>query len=107
MTIPYHSTKEIRDSKLSLEELFKRSINALAYPNGNYTNREIKYLQESGYKCALTTEPGFNDLHTDPFKMKRLAMKDHSNIYEIIVRVSGLWGGVKKVKNRLLSNNID
>ena len=100
------SYKEIYLSKKNLEKKLKKNIIAIAYPNGVYTYRELRNVKGAGYKCALTTEPGYNNNKTELFKLKRLGIQDNSNINEIIVRSSGMWGFLKKIK-KLIINEID
>lgn len=101
------SEKEIRCSKINLEERLNMPIYAIAYPNGMYSDREISYAKNSGYKCAVTTEPGLNSRATNPYRIKRLGVQDNSELDEIIIRTTGLWGQIKKVKRLLLPEAID
>src|ERR1035441_10495319 len=50
--------EEILKSKIILERDYQLNINALAYPNGDYTNREIVICKSAGYKCAITVDAG-------------------------------------------------
>lgn len=86
---------EIVESKNKLEKEFKLDIYAIAFPNGDYTEREIEYCKSAGYKCAITVDYGFNTKNTDPFKLKRLSVNDTEDLNELIVKSSGLWGWVK------------
>ena len=88
---------EICNSKLELENKFGIKINAIAFPNGNYTEREISYAKNSGYDCALTVDFGFNDVSTDPYRLKRICLSDNSSVDELIVKVSGVWGFFKSL----------
>jgi len=88
---------EILESKVELEEKFGLSIYALAYPNGDYSAREVAVAEASGYRCALTLEPGFNSRTTPPFQLKRTCISDDAGLDELIVKASGLWGFLKNV----------
>src|SRR5215467_9038265 len=57
---------EIVESKKTLEREHGLKVYALAYPNGDYSNRDVGLLQEAGYTCGLTLDTGFNDFETDP-----------------------------------------
>ncbi|MBD3627951.1 polysaccharide deacetylase family protein [Cyclobacterium sp.] len=81
---------EITESKIALEKKLKNPINAIAYPNGNFTKREINFAKEAGYLCGLTVNPGFNSIQSDPFKLRRLDPNDTQNINELIVKSSGI-----------------
>ena len=86
------SAYEITQSKVDLERKFNLDINTIAYPNGDYSQREIEIARKAGYRCALTVTPGYNTAESDPFTLKRISTNDTTNMDEFIVRVSGLWG---------------
>ncbi|MDN7025652.1 polysaccharide deacetylase family protein [Methanoculleus sp. FWC-SCC1] len=86
---------EIFISKQMLERDYNLDINAIAYPNGNYSDRDIQLCMDAGYEFGLTTEFGFNTYNTDPFRLKRLSVNDTDDINELIVRVSGFWAFLK------------
>lgn len=80
---------EIFQSKKDIEMDYGFKINAIAYPNGDYTEREIQLCKKAGYLIALTTELGYNTNKTDPFKIKRLDSNDTEDMNEFIVKSSG------------------
>jgi peptidoglycan/xylan/chitin deacetylase (PgdA/CDA1 family) len=82
---------EIFHCKKTLEQTFGLPVNALAYPNGDYSLRDIELLKAAGYSCAITVDFGFNNLHTDPYRLKRLSIDDTDNTDAICVKASGLW----------------
>lgn len=93
----YHEAyDEISKSKKILENEYNLSINAIAYPNGDYSDRDIQLCIATGYEYGLTTDFGFNTNSTDPYRLKRLSVNDTDNINELIVRTSGAWGFIKK-----------
>ncbi|MDN3686562.1 polysaccharide deacetylase family protein [Cyclobacterium jeungdonense] len=81
---------EITESKSALEKKLKKPINAIAYPNGSFTKREVHFTKKAGYKCGLTVKPGFNSIRSNPFELKRLDPNDSRNINELIVKSSGI-----------------
>ena len=95
----YEAKEEILKSKLILERDYQLNINALAYPNGDYTNREIVICKSAGYKCAITVDAGYNTINSDLFRLKRLSVNDTTDINELIVKASGLWGFIKEFFN--------
>jgi peptidoglycan/xylan/chitin deacetylase (PgdA/CDA1 family) len=86
---------EIVGSKEALESEHGLKIYALAYPNGDYSDREVELLQNAGYTCGLTLDAGFNDSQTDPFRLRRVALPDDAGLNEVIVKTSGLWTFLK------------
>jgi len=86
---------EISLSKTYLEERYSLNITGFAYPNGDYSKREVEIVRATGYKYALTTTPGYNTTKTDLFKLRRFSVNDSTNPDEIVVKSSGMWGIVK------------
>ncbi len=83
--------EEIFGSKEKLENEYALNINTIAYPNGDYSDRDIRLSREAGYTHGVTVDAGFNTIHTDPFKLKRLSMNDSCTLDELIVKASGVW----------------
>lgn len=91
------SYTEIKHSKTELESKLAHKIYAIAFPNGAYSDREIKFVQDAGYRCSLTTQIGFNSLTEDKFRLKRIDILDTANANEVIVKASGAWHLLKTV----------
>jgi peptidoglycan/xylan/chitin deacetylase (PgdA/CDA1 family) len=88
---------EISNSKSQLEDKFGLRIIALAYPNGDYSPREIAAAKQGGYKCALSLDLGFNSRTTPAFQLKRICINDDAGLDELFVKASGLWGFLKNL----------
>jgi peptidoglycan/xylan/chitin deacetylase (PgdA/CDA1 family) len=88
------AAEEIIGSKQALEDEYGFEIRALAYPNGDYSEREISFARRAGYEYALTADVGFNRGRTDPFRLKRIGIDDHDGIDELLVKACGLWGWI-------------
>jgi len=86
---------EISGCKTELEQKFGLGVYALAYPNGDYSQREVEIARDAGYECALTLDAGFNTVETDLFRLKRIPMFDKADLNEMIVKSSGLWEFIK------------
>lgn len=82
---------EIAGSKAELERRFGVRAVALAYPNGDYAERDAALAREAGYACALTIDGGYNDRGTDAFRLRRLSISDAATDSEVVVKASGLW----------------
>lgn len=63
---------ELQESKKQLETNLSDTIRYFAYPNGNYDDRTIHYLKETGYEAAVTTEEGFVAPTDNPYLLKRI-----------------------------------
>jgi peptidoglycan/xylan/chitin deacetylase (PgdA/CDA1 family) len=82
---------QINDCKKDLEQRHNLKIYALAYPNGNYSPRELDMVRKIGFDCALTLDGGFNDGETDLLRLRRIPLPDDASINELLVKTSGLW----------------
>ena len=90
------ASAEIRQSKEDLEREYGLDIYALAFPNGDHTEREIAMASEAGYECAVTIEAGFNAQDADLFRLKRLGLTDDADVSELLVKTSGLWNCLRR-----------
>jgi len=91
---------EIFNSKKVLEDNYNFYINAISYPNGDYSDRDINICKKAGYTCGLTVDYGFNSFNTDLFRLKRISVNDTDNIDELIVKASGVWAFFKTRNGR-------
>jgi len=87
--------REIEHCKTMLENDFGLRINALAYPNGDYSDRDIALLQNSGYDFGLTVDFGFNTVQTPPYRIKRLSIDDNDTLDVLVLKSSGVWAFLK------------
>lgn len=87
---------ELDKSKYLLENDYNIKINALSYPNGDYSNREIKISKNLGYECGITVDPGYNSSSSNLFKLKRFSVNDTCDINELAVKSSGFYSLFKK-----------
>lgn len=92
--------REIGASKHILENDYSLKINAIAYPNGECSARDIELCKKAGYKCGITVDFGFNGIDSDIFRLKRLSMNETDNIDELCVRASGVWRIFQKIMQR-------
>ncbi|MBK6905429.1 MAG: polysaccharide deacetylase family protein [Saprospirales bacterium] len=83
--------EEIAGSKRDLEEEYGLEINTLAFPHGNYSERDLDILKQAGFQYAITVDYGFNTLQTDPFRLKRLSIDDSGDIDLLSLKASGVW----------------
>jgi peptidoglycan/xylan/chitin deacetylase (PgdA/CDA1 family) len=83
--------EEIFTSKQILEKEYGLNINSIAYPNGDYSDRDIALAKEAGYQCGVTVDFGYNTPDADLFRLKRLSVNDTANLDELAVKASGVW----------------
>jgi peptidoglycan/xylan/chitin deacetylase (PgdA/CDA1 family) len=87
---------EIADSKRDLESRLGSPIYAFAYPNGSYSERDARLVEQAGYSCALTLDRGSNDERTPLFRLKRIPVPDDASVDEVVVKASGLWARIER-----------
>ncbi len=87
------SKYEIVHSKEKLESWINKEVTHFAYPNGDYTNREISFLNRFGYTIAFSTEQTFitRQKLENPFCLPRLMLVESSTFEENICRMVGAW----------------
>lgn len=51
-----------------------RAKDVFAYPFGLFTDRNVEFLREKGFKLAFTSDDGLNEKGTDPLLLKRNAI---------------------------------
>jgi len=93
------SLEEIRKSKYDLKKLLNKEFNHFSFPNGDYSNREIKYLRKLGYLTSRTCDIGWNYLNTNPFLLKTCLITDSASITMLKAQISGVTGFLRYFKN--------
>lgn len=96
------AVREITGSKRQLEERYGLEIYAFAYPNGDYSERDVELTKQAGFACAVTTKHGFADGSTDLWRLPRVAISDHGCVSEAIVAASGVWFHLRVPLQRIL-----
>jgi len=91
---------EIAGSKTDLEQLYGLPIYAIAYPNGDYSRRDVELAKAAGYTCALTIDGGYNTTDTDLFRLQRIPVDDQADANELIVKASGFWDMIQTALGR-------
>jgi peptidoglycan/xylan/chitin deacetylase (PgdA/CDA1 family) len=94
------SRAEIEGSRKRLLDMTGRPVYAICWPNGDYSEREIIYARKAGYLCGLTGDNGYMKPADDPFRIKRISINDTRDINEFAVRLTGLWGYIKGLRNK-------
>jgi peptidoglycan/xylan/chitin deacetylase (PgdA/CDA1 family) len=89
---------EIARSRRELERKLETTINAFAYPNGSYGEREALLTRDAGYECGLTMDPGFNREATPLYGLKRFAVPDDCGVHELALRACGMWALLRHVR---------
>lgn len=84
---------ELKKSKEVLEGWINTSIATFAYPNGDYSEREINYLKKFGYSLAYTTKPLplTKQAIQNQYELPRFNVFEGVSKNEAICRMLGIW----------------
>jgi peptidoglycan/xylan/chitin deacetylase (PgdA/CDA1 family) len=88
---------EIGESKKELERLLNKPICHFAYPNGDYTNREIDMVKNAGYFSGRTIRFGMVHKSSDPFTLPAIEVDDTASINVLCAELLGFNAIIKKV----------
>ena len=90
--------EEIKGSKDYLGKLLNKEIKHFCYPNGDYTDREIEYLKNCGYKSARTLDVGWNDVNSDQYRLKTIGVEDDASINIFCGQINGFFGYLRYLR---------
>jgi peptidoglycan/xylan/chitin deacetylase (PgdA/CDA1 family) len=63
---------ELQTSKKRLETALSREVENFCYPNGSFNAQVRRSVENAGYKCAVTTNYGFNEKQTNQLALNRI-----------------------------------
>jgi len=92
------SANEITGAKKIIEGWTAKPVTHFAYPNGDYTQREMTTLANNGYTMAFTTNQRYitpGDLK-QPYTLPRLLILEDASFEENICRMMGVWKKKRK-----------
>lgn len=81
---------ELVESRHALEEGLGQTVDLLAYPNGkdgDYDERTMGFVEQAGYRAAITTRAGFAGSDASPFAMRRVLVTPHTNVGDLLAKV--------------------
>ncbi len=87
---------EIKESKSALNAFVPEMVH-FAFPNGDYSNREVDYLTNCNFISARTTDIGFVGKGSDPMKLKIVGISDDAGICKLRVQLSCLFGWILSI----------
>ncbi len=79
--------REVRESKLRLEDLVGDAVKCFAYPSGRVDARVRAAVAEAGYTSALAVGEGLN-LWGDPFLMPRINISSRDSMANFALKVT-------------------
>ena len=95
---PRQRLEEVVNSKETIERELRQPCRTFSYPNGgvgDFGDTDRRVLRQVGYAGAATQIPGFNNLATDPFALRRINIgRGHTRLV-FTAQLSGLWQQIK------------
>lgn len=97
---PPEQKTEILGSKEELEKLLNIEVDHFAYPVGGFDETSKKFVKESGYKSASTTNRGSDRLNNDLFEINRIRFSNKDSSEPILwMKLSGYYNVFRKLKS--------
>ncbi len=90
----------IHNSKIDIEKNIGRRVAHFCYPAGSYNGVVIDKVIDCGYESAVTIIHGFNDEHSDLYKLKRILSGEQFLLFKS--SVSGSYNLARRIKAILL-----
>jgi poly-beta-1,6-N-acetyl-D-glucosamine N-deacetylase len=84
---------ELQLSRQKLESWIGKEVTSFAYPNGDFSPREIRILAELNFRHAFSTQHQYltPDLLKENFNLPRFGFLENASFAENICRMVGLW----------------
>jgi peptidoglycan/xylan/chitin deacetylase (PgdA/CDA1 family) len=83
-------SNEIKGSVERLEELLGMPVTSFAYPNGDYDQKTIEILKAGNIKIARTTDAGWNNRKSDPYRLKVTGVSDNATVSKLAFEITGI-----------------
>lgn len=80
--------RELRDSKMRIEQELGEECRWLAYPNGDYDHEVIALAKRAGYGAALTQDAGVNEQGGDLMALRRIQVPHDESLACFACRAS-------------------
>jgi peptidoglycan/xylan/chitin deacetylase (PgdA/CDA1 family) len=84
--------QEIFQCKSDLKTLLDIDCRHFCYPDGAYTAREIELVKKAGFLSARTADVGWNDVNTDPYRLKAIEVPNNASLNMLVAKISGIPG---------------
>lgn len=84
--------RELIESRRILETRLGRPVTALAYPFGDFTEREVEAAERAGYRLAFSTEVGLVQRLDEPFEIHRTIVTFGDSTDDFAIKLTELDG---------------
>ena len=85
--------RELVESRTILEAKLGRPVMALAYPFGDFTDREIEATRHAGYRIAFSTEVGLVQRLDEPLEIHRTIVTFSDTTDDFAIKLTERDGG--------------
>jgi peptidoglycan/xylan/chitin deacetylase (PgdA/CDA1 family) len=85
--------RELTASRAILEAKLARPVTALAYPFGDFTEREVEAAQRAGYRLAFSTEVGLVQRLDEPLEIHRTIVTFADTTDDFAIKLNERDGG--------------
>lgn len=98
---------EAQESRAKLRHWTGQRIDYFAYPNGDYSEREVRIIEELGFKLAFCVRPEYlskNNMHRR-YELPRFEVIENASFAETICRMTGVWESLISSVRKVFKNN--
>lgn len=88
---------EISLSRKELLPFIGVELDDFAYPNGTYSEREVGFVRDAGFRSARTCDPGWNCRKSDRFRLKAIYIDDAASVDKFAVQLTGVPAMVRNL----------
>jgi len=90
---PESLKRELTESRSLLEAKLGRPVTALAYPFGDFTDREVEAARHAGYRLAFSTEVGLVQQLDEPLEIHRTIVTFADTTDDFAIKLNERDGG--------------
>ena len=85
--------EELKLSRQKLESWTGKEVAYFAFPNGDYSSREVQILKTLNYRLAFSSQPKYltPDMLKNRFTLPRFGFLEGASLAENICRMTGIW----------------
>lgn len=92
--------KDIRSSKILLEELLGKPVQAFCYPYGECSVTVKQIVRSEGFTCAFASDSGPRDFRKDPFEIRRIGIFPGLSRAGFLRKISGFYHRYRRLTAR-------
>ncbi len=94
---------ELEGSRRRLEEMLGHPVAVFCYPNGSYDRAVRDAVERAGYRLAVTSDSGLNDVSVDPLLFRRV-QNEGEDLTHFLQSTSGFEEAKSALRAKLVSS---